>query len=909
MPRVNLLSDQTISSLKEGAARESASTFNGQNVNDVQRGTGAPGSVLDSVNFVPLDNPMSELFQPTYHFSFYLDTDIETNQGKGQEFVIAETGLTGMNIQNVEIEGFVGPNIRTKNANATSITIKIYEPFGAMLPDLLYQAAVTMNIRNYLKAPWFLRLKLHGYDGDGKVITVGEDWKWKMVLIDVQSQISENGSLHTIQALPLAEVALNNQYCMLPALTNTSGATVGEALQNVIKSMNESVEHRYGATHPPFIEYAVEERPYPFDTKVGVSSPFGHMLVSDQPQTSNQSTNSAYDAQNSHFAQGTDFPKIVDLLMSRCDSAVKMARLSRDVVPTDAPDEEKEIRDVVSILHRIDTKVEYLSYDTVFGDYCKKITFVVKPFNSLRLLTSMGRAQRFDRDSRLNRDKAAFATGRSYLKKQYDYVFTGLNTEVEKFDINVNFRWAVSVPIIQNRSFTGTPARVDDALVAQDASSQLDQSSRVLDQARLEAKTLDDQIIKLETEGTTVDQKIIDAKAEAEKRVAEALKDNQQKGTIAAMARDKVNQAAEAASKARRIPNGRVVDGEDAVYDNIQSDEKGAAKSGFGGASAGDSSFMPLTIIKDADNPGSSMSVGSSTDNNANKSVYGTLLNQLYGSFDANLQNIELDVRGDPYWLGPGSDGTLYDTDSNDQTPNFINGEHMFVFRFKLPQGYDENTGSVSLPKGIGGNSNIFTGFYAVTQITHHFREGVFSQTLNGVRIQGWSYENIIEGRAPLVEDDTQYTNVPPATQSSNVASGTSTATRGSGYRATGVSRGTRNNNPGNLRDGKFARRQPGYTGPEQNGSPNPFATFDTKENGIAAQERLLERNYVQSPTTVEAVIDRYLGKNVPGNMNSDASRAAYKRVVTQRLGKSNITTSDVPNLAAAMRYFETGGR
>lgn len=301
---------------------------------DIKDGTGTAGGVLSKIGFTPEPNPMGDLQQASYHFSFYLDTDVESQQGQGNVFVVAETGLTGMNLQDVEIEGFVGPTIRTRNATATSITIKIYEPYGSQLPDLLFQAAVRMNIANYLKAPWFLKLKLHGYDEAGNHVQVGDSWTWKLVLIDIQSQISEMGSVHTITAMPQAEVALNNQFCMLPTTVNSSGATVGEALKNIVASMNENIITTYGASNPPFIEFAVEDVPYPYDTKVGVDRPFSHKIVADAPQDSNQGGDIDFGTSTSHFAPGTDIPMVLDKIMARTDTGIMIARLSREKPPS-----------------------------------------------------------------------------------------------------------------------------------------------------------------------------------------------------------------------------------------------------------------------------------------------------------------------------------------------------------------------------------------------------------------------------------------------------------------------------------------------------------------------------------------------------------------------------------------------
>ena len=111
--------------------------------------------------------------------------------------------------------------------------------------------------------------------------------------------------------------------------------------------------------------------------------------------------------------------------------------------------------------------------------------------------------------------------------------------------------------------------------------------------------------------------------------------------------------------------------------------------------------------------------------------------------------------------------------------------------------------------------------------------------------------------------------------------------------------------NPGALKDGPFAQSQRGYAG-----SSGGFATFNTPEAGIAAQENLLRSAYVnKGVNTIDKIIDRYAP---PGPENSAASVANYKNYIRQRTGidtNAPITAAQVPKVAAAMREFETGQR
>lgn len=118
-----------------------------------------------------------------------------------------------------------------------------------------------------------------------------------------------------------------------------------------------------------------------------------------------------------------------------------------------------------------------------------------------------------------------------------------------------------------------------------------------------------------------------------------------------------------------------------------------------------------------------------------------------------------------------------------------------------------------------------------------------------------------------------------------------------------GVDRGTRNNNPGNLKDGPFARRQPGYKGSDRDG----FAVFETAAAGTGAQERLLSANYLaKGYDTPAKVIARY----APAGENSPASMNNYAAYVARRLGigvNDRVPAGKAALMAKAMREFETG--
>jgi hypothetical protein len=109
--------------------------------------------------------------------------------------------------------------------------------------------------------------------------------------------------------------------------------------------------------------------------------------------------------------------------------------------------------------------------------------------------------------------------------------------------------------------------------------------------------------------------------------------------------------------------------------------------------------------------------------------------------------------------------------------------------------------------------------------------------------------------------------------------------------------------NPGALKDGAFARSQPGYAG-----ASGGFATFKTPEDGARAQENLLRTAYVNKGfNTIDKIINRYAPQ---GPENSAASVSNYKKYVARQTGidmSAPISANQIPAVAKAMREFETG--
>ena len=126
---------------------------------------------------------------------------------------------------------------------------------------------------------------------------------------------------------------------------------------------------------------------------------------------------------------------------------------------------------------------------------------------------------------------------------------------------------------------------------------------------------------------------------------------------------------------------------------------------------------------------------------------------------------------------------------------------------------------------------------------------------------------------------------------------------RAAGDASVGGPRNLRNNNPGNIEDGAFAKSQPGYTG-----SDGRFAQFSSPDAGAVAQTTLL-KSYVNRGFNT---IDKIVGRWAPSSDNNDTN--AYAATVAKATGLARdavIAPNDTAALGAvraAMEHVEGHG-
>jgi hypothetical protein len=825
------------------------------------------------------------------------------------QITIAESGVTaGLNIKDVRIEQFVGPTERYRNTNMTLITMQVDEPLGTSLLETMRNAALELRVRNLDKCPYFLELTFIGYQGDDSDGNVGDTvtnllandkfdnggrWLYEVAVTNIDTELETAGSRYTLSMRPHNESAFDNELNVVPSFGQAKGETVGQFLESFKAQLNELWRFRYG-------------RPvYTFDFKLhGINNLEGDdpsqfriaPLTPDEESIRSFSWVGGSALPIMHLMGGARIQDVIEHLFASTDKGAAIIKAVKKTMDVDEA-KDKSTMDLFrkSILLRIEPDVDLGIYDPIINNYQKHITFHIWGYYTQNVILS--RAQEINAsDNSVQAHMVRELLDKGFFRKRYDYLFTGLNTEVLRLDIKYNMAWNVALPTLAQFGTdieqSVTNAKVGDQVLADRLAAQR------YTEAQEEFKKYQNNVVEINNslaspDLTEEDRRRLQREYEAARR---AELDARKK--VDALQAEQLEIAARVAQTDQDIRASRSHKGKWRGYaEDLET------------PSVQDSGAIPLMISYREMNIGEGKQqtgTGFEKPVNGERGIYGAILEQVYGPLSAALLNIEMDIRGDPYWLSysnierrmhmRGSNSPVLNSEVN--SPNYIEGDNVVQLHFKYPFNIDSETGDINIRAG-----DKFNGLYRITKVIHQFAGGEFKQTLTGIRYtlvdiaRALEWDGIEGGAVskPGSTGRTELVSPPP----SAAAGARTTPGPAAGPR------GIRNNNPGNIKTSSI--RWQGQTG-----SDGTFVTFDTPESGIRAlSKNLLAKQDLHGLGTVRDIISDQTWGWAPASDGNDP--VAYSKFVAERMGVSptqQINLHDPATLAkftAAIIQVENG--
>jgi len=724
-------------------------------------------------NYFP--NSLSSLYNYAYHFKFYLtsEEDLVVSAGKQPDLnnlhkildslpkvIIAESGVTtGFNIKEVEIENILGPNYDNRGAGEIkNMRMTIVEPLGTSLMESILSAAISLDVQNFLKMWYFIELTFTGYDEHGNVIpnAVAESmrlqnggrWVYRVKITNMEMHMDEGGATYNIDMIPQAMEGFDDGQCgCVPDTINVSGGTIKEFCDNLATNLTKAWSDRYAGELYKFNFQIhpikdVNKDPNTFVIVPSEDDPMDGLSLKSQVTTT-QNGRGGSGPTTGHSAgtigKGVRIPDIIGYLYAHCDEAQK---LILDVnQPGVLEDSKSETRDSTSATYNgkkyripivpiVEPEVIITGYDEITGQYMKDITYHIYGYRNFTTNLTPEQDENHNADPKVSYDMVSDLLNRGFLKKKYEHRFTGLNTEVIRFDLDFNFAFNAILP-----KFTGWNADVRAYSTHASYNPNNNQNANsAIEAAYNELKsnpsklTIKQKSKLLYAANQTLDTYTSIATApSSDTSVTDKQRRDAQKQV--SIAKDVVSRLEKPVKESRTASLA-------ARKAQINQLHQRANLSIFAeDLMPGDNPFK-ITYVEQNNESVQASGTGFVGPWHKGASLVGALFNQLHQPLVQALTSVSLDIRGDPYWLGRSSlektafhNGALIPS-SKDLIADGTDGDCAMSLIFKFPYKIDPVSGVPLIRR-----DDVFTGIYRVINVKNSFIDGQFKQTLQGIKI------------------------------------------------------------------------------------------------------------------------------------------------------------------------------
>jgi len=679
---------------------------------------------------------------------------------KNKTAVIAETGSTVLSINSVEILATVGPTQGGKRlSGAVEFNLNILQPLNASLTDTLVNSAITLGIPDGLKASYLLELHFIGRDPNTSKIERIEntDRQFLIEIVSVQANVDTNGAQYIVRAARAGDKGIrSDHYKTDRPLQLNNLKTVKDMMQSVQDTMNLNEVDKLAIEKGILDEYYISMDPY--TAKILRDDP---LIDTDtlNNTTYDQVEGVEYDTSKKMFRipEGTSLDRIFEFGLSHSKKLQKLAKGLKDAADPDSSDS-KEVDKYTKYIFRIKVDTKNIDWDIIRNDYAREFHYTISLYPTIRpeILPGVWNdskqvAKEKMKDllsGNLGKDKS-----RPYkaLSKRYDYLFTGLNDKVLRFDIKYNnyFFFAlhsyrsvfaglgeISKPKIQksskllleyqaqqqtvNAKWKQYTKKKADTILEEDPdlSSEFD-----------EFKKERQKLINLYVEGVedgTFEGDVSIARtlkyANAEVYQDKIMRDNTDPNSARNNIKNKtVNQPQEITSDDGFASNDPNIDnrGKQLYSELIKREDV---------INTIDKSEKPFQIMWGA--------VPEAYRNNFNKGNgspgkghFDSVLEATLSDYSADMVHMDMDIRGDPFWLE--GERTLYS--KNDISATYFEGENYLLFKAITSAGEPDPKTGIARP-GDEQQEQMLNGVYAVTQVTNRFESGQFIQNIKGVK-------------------------------------------------------------------------------------------------------------------------------------------------------------------------------
>ena len=457
----NIISPDNVNNISATATPQSTNPSAGQSVAQSQQvnqpGAASPtanpsvsgsSSYAQQLGLSTQQNPLNVFANYTYHIRFsimsldsaYSQDGTYASMNSADKLIIAESGVTaGFCINDFEFKNVCCPGPKNLNTTNTTWTMTILEPFGMSFIDKMFIAAGTKGIDNWSRSPYFIEVWFNGYNVDGTIMSPTQYYTlYRVMLIDINVKVSEGGSVYELNGVFDGDIGHSNEISIPDKTFNLTGATVLDFFTNFAAALNKSQPNALNDTQQPNTQYVFS---------IPNSSPNAITTWPLKPtatinEVSNRSAAFNVTVVNGETiiktAKGASMENIVNTVLGSCDQAaswISAAGSSGGQISTNG----------ISTWAYVHTYVQLGDFNKTAKDYDRNVIFNLIPFQSVIGVTDRASIDALS-NAGVQQQKLTTLNGMNALVKEYDYIYTGLNTEVIKFDISIDNAWTLSIP-------------------------------------------------------------------------------------------------------------------------------------------------------------------------------------------------------------------------------------------------------------------------------------------------------------------------------------------------------------------------------------------------------------------------------------------------------------------------------
>ena len=446
-----------------------------------------------------LENPLEQFASYTTVFTFaclkkeevnnpylYRNADFAKNQvvfssaGRyDKQRVPTAYGTPEYYIDNLTINSVIAPNEGTGASNAIGFDFEIYEPYSAgLFLQSLQTAANVSGYANYLDGtPYLLKAEFLGYKDDGNLYSGVQPKYYLMTLKKVTFSVTEAGSRYKVQSVPYNHIAfsslINTTYSDIAIVGSTVEELLAKGERSLQVVLNQQEEERIKNKLkgiPDVYEIHFPENSYSPIPGVGLGGGVNRATTQtalsktvgslNKQASANPETNPIGSASFGFRADsGGNYvaPRAQDVVDEKTGKIIRdkvsidpktrtfqyaqgqtltailtQAILSSDYASkaiTEKPDANGRVN-----WFRVDAQIQLLEYDEKVGDYAKRFIYRVVPYKV--------HASVFTNP---NAVPLGYEQLSKQIVKQYDYIYTGQNNDILKFDIDLNMAFYTAI--------------------------------------------------------------------------------------------------------------------------------------------------------------------------------------------------------------------------------------------------------------------------------------------------------------------------------------------------------------------------------------------------------------------------------------------------------------------------------